>query len=184
MSKLILFNMMTLDGFVAGPNNEIDWHHVDAEFNDFATAQLDTAGGLVFGRITYLGMAAWWPTPQGIADDPDVASRMNAIPKYVFSRTLQSADWSNSHLIKGEALHEMMMLKKETDKDLFIFGSANLAGTFTAARLIDEYRLMLNPVVLRRGIPLFQGGPEPIELKLSNTWPFKSGNVLLTYTPV
>jgi len=184
MSKLILFNMMTLDGFVAGPNNEIDWHRVDAEFNDFTIAQLDTAGGLVFGRITYLGMASWWPTQQGIADDPEVARRMNAIPKYVFSHTLQSTDWSNTHLLKREALHEMMMLKEHAVKDLFIFGSANLAGTFTAAGLIDEYRIMLNPVVLRQGLPLFQGGSERIELKFQSARPFKSGNVLLTYEPV
>jgi dihydrofolate reductase len=183
MSKLILFNMMTLDGFVAGPENEIDWHHVDAEFNDFAIDQLDKAGGLVFGRVTYLGMMSWWPTPQAIANDPIIAGKMNSIPKYVFSRTLKSADWNNTRLFKDNAVAEMAALKKQQPKDLYIFGSANLAGTFRATGLIDEYRLMLNPVAIRRGMPMFTGGAERIELKLLGARPFKSGNVLLTYAP-
>ncbi len=183
MSKLILFNMMTVDGFVAGPNNEIDWHHVDAEFNDFAVEQLDATGGLVFGRITYQGMVSWWPTPQGLADDPIVAAKMNSLPKYVFSRTLKSADWNNTKLIKDHAAEEMAGLKQRLSKDLYVFGSADLAGTFTAHKLIDEYRLMVNPVVLRRGMPMFTGGTERIELKLLRVRQFKSGNVLLTYAP-
>jgi dihydrofolate reductase len=183
MRKVILFNMATLDGFFAGPNGEIDWHHVDEEFNDFAIRQLDTIGAIIFGRVTYLGMASYWPTPQGIQDDPIVAGKMNALPKIVFSHTLGKADWNNTRLVKGSVVEEITRLKQEPGKDLFIFGSADLTSTFIQNNLIDEYRIMVNPVVLGKGQPLFKGVKDRLELKLAEVRPFKSGNVLLYYQP-
>jgi hypothetical protein len=101
MRKVILFNMATLDGFFAGPNGEIDWHHVDEEFNEFAMAQLNAADGLLFGRVTYQGMASYWPTNMARMNDPIVADKMNTLPKIVFSRTLERVEWNNTRLVKG-----------------------------------------------------------------------------------
>jgi dihydrofolate reductase len=184
MSKLILFNMITLNGFFAGPNGEIDWHNVDEEFNRFAIEQLDSAQGLVFGRVTYQLMASYWPTPSGIKDDPIVADKMNHLPKTVFSRTLANADWNNTRLVKDHVAEEITKMKQAAGKDLFLFGSADLASTLTRFGLIDEYRLLVNPVVLGSGIPLFKGTPGKLDLKLERTKTFDSGNVLLYYRPV
>ncbi len=183
MSKLVLFNLMTLDGFFAGPDGEIDWHNVDEEFNDFAIEQLSTAGGLIFGRITYQMMASYWPTPQGMADDPAVAGKMNAIPKIVFSKTLEDVDWNNARLVKGDALEEARRLKEQPGKDLLIFGSADLAAAFTRATLIDEYRVIINPVVLGKGQPYFKDVDHRLTLQLLNARTFRNGNVLLYYAP-
>ena len=181
MRKVILFNLMTLDGFFAGPDGEIDWHNVDEEFNDFAIDQLSTADGLIFGRRTYELMASYWPTESAISDDPIVAEKMNSIPKIVFSRTLDQVDWNNTRLVKENAAEEVSKLKHQPGKDLFIFGSADLASTLTDLGLIDEYRIILNPVVLGSGRPLFQGVKDPLHLKLMKTRIFRNGNVLLYY---
>jgi dihydrofolate reductase len=184
MRKIILFNLITLDGFFAGPNGEIDWHNVDEEFNDFAIEQLSSADGLIFGRVTYQLMASYWPTPTAITDDPIVAAKMNSIPKIVFSKTLEKADWSNTRLVKGNVVEEITRLKQQPGRDMYVFGSANLAAAFTNNGLIDEYRLIVNPVVLGRGIPLFKDIKDRLDLKLINTRTFRSGNILLYYEPV
>src|SRR5512135_276543 len=141
MSKIIMFNMVTLDGFFAGPNEEIDWHHVDDEFNEFAIAQLNSAGGLLFGRVTYDVMASYWPTDMAKTDDPIVANKMNTLPKIVFSRTLKKADWNNTRLVKGDVAEEVARLKRQSGQDWLLFGSADLASTLTHFGLIDEYRI-------------------------------------------
>lgn len=183
MRKIIMFNMVTLDGFVAGPNGDIDWHQVDEEFNQFAIEQTSTAGGLIFGRVTYELMAGYWPTPAAIESDPVVAGQMNAITKYVFSRTLDKADWNNTRLVKGDAAAEVKKLKQEPGQDLFVFGSADLSSTLIRHGLIDEFRLMVNPVALGDGQPVFKGLQDKVELKLINTRTFKNGNVMLYYQP-
>jgi dihydrofolate reductase len=108
---------------------------------------------------------------------------MNALPKIVFSRTLERAEWNNTRLVKGEASMEVSKLKGEPGNDLFIFGSANLASSLTKQGLIDEYRLMVNPVILGRGVPFFQGLDDKLNLKLSKNRSFRNGNVLLYYQP-
>jgi dihydrofolate reductase len=183
MGKVIVFNMVTVDGYIAGPNGEIDWHRVDDEFNDFAIDQLSSAEGLIFGRVTYQLMASYWPTPSALADDPIVAGKMNAIPKLVFSRTLQMADWQNTRLVKTDAAAEISRLKQLPGGDQYVFGSANLARTLIQNGLVDEYRLIVNPVVLGSGLPLFQGVKDPLHLKLANSRTFRNGNVLLYYQP-
>lgn len=183
MRKVILFNMMTLDGFFEGPDHDISWHNVDDEFNEFAIQQLNSAGGLIFGRVTYEMMASYWPTSQAIGDDPEVADKMNSIPKIVFSRSLQQADWNNTRLVNGDAAEELAKLKQETGKDLFIFGSADLAAALTRQRLIDEYRIMVAPVVIGRGTPLFKDINGSLKLKLLQSRTFHNGNVLLYYQP-
>ncbi len=184
MGKVIMFNLISLDGFFEGGKKwDLGWHHVDAEFNQFAIDQLDKADGLIFGRVTYEGMAAYWSTEGAIKDDPEVARRMNSIQKFVFSRTLEKAEWNNTRLIKTDAVTELKRLKQSASKDLYIFGSANLAATFTKEGLIDEYRLMVNPVVLGQGTSVFDGNHATLELKLLNSRTFKNGNVLLYYEP-
>lgn len=183
MRKVILFNMVTLDGFFEGPNSEIGWHNVDEEFNEFAIEQMNAAGGLIFGRKTYELMERYWPTPEAQHDDPQVAELMNNAPKIVFSRTLDRVDWINTRLVNGRAEEEVARLRQETGRDLLIFGSADLAASLAREGLIDEYRLMVNPVALGRGRSLFEHAAGPFKLKLCRARTFQNGNVLLTYQP-
>jgi dihydrofolate reductase len=183
MGKIIVFNLTTLDGFFEGPKQDISWHHVDEEFNDFAIEQLNTVDTLLFGRVTYEMMALYWPTPTAIKDDPVVAGKMNSLPKIVFSRTLPQADWQNTRLIKNNFVEEVSKLKKSPEKDMFIFGSSDLVVSFIPYGLIDEYRIMVNPIFLGAGKPLLKGIQNKVELKLIKTKIFKSGNVLICYEP-
>lgn len=183
MSKLFIFNMMSLDGYFEGPDHDLSWHNVDKEFNDFAIKQLDEIGALLFGRVTYQVMASYWPTEMAIKDDPVVANKMNSVSKIVFSRTLRGADWENTRLVSINAAEEVARLKQQPGKDLAIFGSADLAASLAPAGLIDEYRVMVNPVVLANGTPLFKGISDKQNMTLAGTRTFRSGNVLLTYRP-
>jgi dihydrofolate reductase len=183
MRKLFSFNMVTLDGFIAGPGGDISWHNTDEEFGKFAVEQTGTADILLFGRVTYQMMASYWPTEAAVKDDPIVAGQMNRSPKIVFSRTLAKAEWNNTRVIRDHIAEEILKLKQQPGKDMALFGSANLMATLMQLDLIDEHRIMLNPVILGRGIPLFQNVPTPLKLKLVNTRPFHSGNILLYYRP-
>jgi dihydrofolate reductase len=178
---VIMFNMMSLDGFFEGPGHNIDWHNVDEEFNEFAIQQLDSAGALIFGRTTYELMASYWPSPAGIKDDPQVAQRMNRLPKIVFSHSLARAEWQNTRLVKSDPAAEIRRLQKEPGGSLFVFGSANLADTLMAQGLIDEFRILVNPLILGSGTPLFQGAAGRIPLRLASCRTFANGNVLLIY---
>ncbi len=128
-------------------------------------------------------MAGYRTTPAAMKNDPIVAGLMNSLPKIVLSRTLKGAAWSNTTLIKENAAEEMMKLKAQKGKDIGILGSANLAASLMRQNLIDEYRIMVNPIVLREGNPLFGKVDERIRLRLLRTRDFKSGNVLLCYMP-
>jgi dihydrofolate reductase len=184
MRKLYMFNMVTLDGFFEGPNQDINWHNVDDEFNKFAIAQLNELDTLVFGRITYQVMASYWPTPDAIKNDPVVAGHMNRTPKIVVSRTLQKADWNNTRLVKDHVTEEIAKLKQQPGKDIAVFGSANLLSTLIQANLVDEHRIMVNPVILGKGTPLFKSSKDKLDLKLVKTRTFGNGNVLLCYQPI
>jgi len=181
MGKVIFFNLMTLDGFFEGPDHDINWHEVDDEFNQFAIKQLESATGLIFGRTTYDLMAGYWPSDGALKDDPVVAGWMNRLPKYVFSKNLMKVDWQNTMLINGDVSTELRRLKQQADGDLFIFGSADLAETFFKDGLIDEIRVMVNPLLLGKGTPLFKMVEPRINLKLIQVRAFNNGNVLLYY---
>jgi len=183
MRKLIFFMLTTLDGYYAGPNGEIDWHNVDDEFNEFAIDQLNSVDTLLFGRATYGVMASYWPTPEAIANDPVVAGKMNQLQKIVFSKTLDKVVWENTRLIKANAPEEIAKLKEQPGKDLIIFGSSDLAVTLIPYGSIDEYRIMVNPIVLGNGKPVFKGIKDKLKLRLIKTKTFRSGNVLLFYQP-
>jgi dihydrofolate reductase len=133
---------------------------------------------LLFGRVTYQGMAAYWSSATG-----ETADFMNNVPKVVFSRTLERAEWNNTRLVKANAEEEVAQLKQQPGKELFIFGSANLSAALMRHGLIDEYRLGLNPLILGGGNPLFKPSPDRMKLKLMEARPLKSGVVILRYQP-
>lgn len=176
-----MWNLVTLDGFFEGRKSwDIDWHNYvwGEELERFSIEQSKSIGMLLFGRVTYEGMAGYWSKEKG-----EVADFMNQVPKVVFSRTLQRAEWSNTTLVKGKPEEEVARLKGQPGNDLFIFGSANLSATLTRHGLIDEYRLGLVPVVLGGGSPLFKDNPEQLKLTLVEARPLKSGCVILRYRP-
>ncbi len=183
MKKLFSFNMLSLDGCFDSLPSDLSWHHVDEEFNEFAIHQLGEIDTLLFGRVTYQMMAGYWPTPEAVKDDPVVAGLMNRTRKVVFSRTLKKADWENTTLLQDPRPEEVRKMKQQAGKDLAIFGSANLLSTLMQMDLVDEHRLMVNPVILGRGRPLFMNLKDKINLKLVKTRAFSNGNVLLCYEP-
>jgi dihydrofolate reductase len=177
MARLIMWNLMTLDGFVEGPNRDISWHFDvwGEELEQLSIEQLNSAGGLLFGRVTYELMAKHWPGATG-----EVADFMNAAPKFVFSRTLTKSDWNNARLYGGDVEKTVARLKSDSAKDIFLFGSADLAASLTPHGLIDEFRIAVNPIVLGGGTPLFRQG-ERIKLKLLDSRALSSGIVILRY---
>jgi dihydrofolate reductase len=182
MRKLVVFNQVTLDGYFAGPNGDISWAHAapqDAEWKAFVADNATSGGVLVFGRVTYEMMASYWPTPQAMKDDPVVAKGMNSLPKVVFSHTLDSVSWNNTKLIKGSLAAEMRKMKAESGKDLVILGSGSIVSQLTQEGLIDEYQMIVNPVVLGKGKTMFDGIKKQVPLKLTKTRAFRNGNVLL-----
>lgn len=185
MRKIVVFNMISVDGFFAGIDGNLDWHNVDDEFNQFAAKQTKEFGALMFGRTTYSLFENFWPkvinSPKFSKEDHEIAETIDNINKIVFSKTLKNVTWKNSKLYEDIEPSEIKKLKKETDKDIAIFGSGTIVQALTNLNLIDEYRLMVNPVVLGIGKPLFK---EKLNLKLVNARIFKSGNVLLFYQPV
>jgi dihydrofolate reductase len=179
--NLIMWNLVTLDGFFEGPKSwDIDWHESvwGEELERLSLEQAKSADMLLFGRVTYQGMAAFWPSQKG-----EIADFMNNVPKIVFSRTLERADWKNTRLVKENAEGEVARLKQSPGKDLFIFGSADLSSTLMRHGLIDEYRLCLAPILLGGGNPLFKPSPERMRVKLVEARPLKSGAVILRYQP-
>lgn len=180
MRKVYLFNFITLDGYFEGKNRDINWHNTDEEFNQFSVEQLSQVGTLLFGRITYELMASYWATDQAQQDDPETTKMMNSLPKVVFSRKLQTADWQNSRVVSSDAAAEVRSLKESEGKDIAIFGSGNLAHTLIEAGVVDELRIMVNPILLGEGTPVFAKGTQH-KLELINSRQFKNGNVLLSY---
>jgi len=175
--------MITVDGFFAGPNGEIDWHHVDSEFNEYAIEFLNTVDTLMFGRITYDLMESYWPTSAALQDDPIVAEKMNNLSKIVFSKKIDKATRNNSKMFSEINTEEIRKMKQVPGKDIAIFGSGIIVTTLTELGLIDEYRFIVNPVILGKGKTLFANLEKKPGLQLLKTQEFKSGNVLLYYRP-
>ena len=179
MRKLIVWNLVTLDGYFEGAKSwDIDWHETvwGEELERLSIEQAKTAGALLFGRVTYEGMAAFWPSQKG-----EIPDFMNSVPKFVFSRTLAKADWNNTTLVQENVEAEVARLKERPGKDLFIFGSAKLVSTLPG--LIDECRLCVTPVVLGGGNPMFKASPTRMPLRLLEARPLASGGVILRYAP-
>ncbi len=181
MSRLILWNVISLDGYFEGVKSwDVEWFHsfFGKDQEEFSIEQLRHAGALLFGRVTYEGMAAYWQTATGV-----VADYMNSLPKVVFSRTLERAEWNNTRLIHDHAAEEAAKLKREMDGDLFVFGSGQLCAALLEAGLFDEVRIGMVPIILGRGATLFGRDLSRLRLKLLEARPLKSGTVILRYEP-
>ena len=187
MRKLIAFNNVSLNGYFSGGNGDMSWAHRgedDAEYRAFVAENASGGGTLVFGRVTYEHMAAYWPTPAAIQSNPVVAEGMNSMPKVVFSRTLDRASWNNTRLIKGDLASEVRKLKDEPGPGMAILGSGSVVSQLAQEGLIDELQLMVNPVVLGDGRTMFDGVDKNLNLKLTKTRAFGNGKVYLCYEPV
>ncbi|MGE5847021.1 MAG: dihydrofolate reductase family protein [Ignavibacteria bacterium] len=180
MRKLIMWNLITLDGYFEGNQNwDLSFHELvwGKELEQLSIEQLHSADYLVFGRKTYEGMADYWTKAKG-----EIADLMNKIPKLVFSKTLNLVDWNNSTLIKDNASAKIKKLKEQGDRDMYVFGSANLSETFVNDNLFDEYRIGIAPVILGSGRPLFREGISAKNLSLVSTQQLLTGGVVLKYT--
>ncbi len=173
-----MWNLITLDGYFEGEKNwDLSFHELvwGEELEKFSLEQLGKADYLVFGRVTYEGMADYWKTAKG-----EIAERMNSLPKLVLSKSLQAADWNNTTLLRD--IGEVERLKGEGSRDMYVFGSANLCGALIKADLIDEYRICVAPIFLGKGRPLFEPGQASKKLHLLSTQQLKTGGAILKYS--
>ncbi|MCO4292530.1 dihydrofolate reductase family protein [Solitalea sp. MAHUQ-68] len=184
MAKLNIFNFITLNGFYKGPNEDINWHKHGSEENEFAGDMLQFDSVLLFGRVTYEMMASYWPTPFAMENDPVVSEGMNKAEKIVFSKTLKNAAWENTKILSGDLVEEVKSLKQASSKSLTVLGSGSIVSQLAEAGLIDEYQIMIDPVAIGNGIPIFNNVKHQLDLKLIDTKTFKSGVVMLTYQPI
>ncbi len=186
MRQLVVFNNVTLDGYFTGANGDFSWAHSgapDPEFEEFVAGNAAGDGELLFGRITYELMAGYWPTAMARDHDPAVAERMNALPKVVFSRTLKSAAWSNSRVAEGDLVPAVRVMKEASGGDMVILGSGSIVAQLAAAGLVDEYQLVVNPVVLGAGRTMFDGVGKRLNFALKRSRTFGGGKALLCYQP-
>jgi dihydrofolate reductase len=184
MPKLSAFLSLTLDGYFAGPKGELDWAHrgsQDPEWTAFIGQNAKSGGTLLMGRVTYEMMMSYWPTPEAKKSDPVVAEGMNSAPKIVVSRTLDKSSWSNTRVMKGDLATEVRKLKQASGSDITILGSGSIVSQLTEAGLIDEYQLVLQPVIIGKGKSLFPDVKKMKMLKLETTRAFGNGNVLVSY---
>ena len=179
MRKLFVSNLVSLDGYIAGPNREIDWHNVDGEYEAYGVQMMNACGAILFGRITYDLMAGYWPTATG--NNPEVTRQMNVLEKYVFSNTLRSVNWQNAQVVKEPMGPFVQRLKEEEGQDIVILGSGTIVSQLSELRLIDEYRIFTVPVLLGGGIPAFPPSFKRAGLELVSSREFSEGNVLNTY---
>ncbi|HEV8240634.1 MAG TPA: dihydrofolate reductase family protein [Thermoanaerobaculia bacterium] len=185
MGNLHVFENVTLDGYFTGEDGDLSWAHArggdDEDWNDFIAGNASRGGTLLLGRKTFEMMKAYWPTPQAKKEAPEVAAGMNRMQKVVVSRTLDDPGWSNTEVINGDLAEEVRKLKQAADNDITILGSGSIVAQLAAEGLIDDYQVIVNPVVLGKGRSLFEGVEQAPNLKLLKTRAFKNGNVLLSY---
>lgn len=181
MRKVVLRMNVSLDGFVAPTNGYHDWvfRSFDDELERYTVDQFWQVGTHIMGRETYKEMANHWPS-----STEKIAPPMNEIPKVIFSKTLKEANWNNSQVVNGDIAEEIFRLKQQPGKDILAHGGVRFAQSLARLGLIDEYRLIVNPIAFGNGLPIFKDLPDPIHLKLLRTKVFKKGAVLHTYQPV
>ena len=159
--------MVSVDGYFEGLNHDLSWHNVDAEFNEFVHEQnIGLVDTLLFGHRTYDLMASVWPKPEGMAADPETARFMNETPKIVASRTGFAPEWEHTTVITGNVVDEIKKIKAMPGKDIAIFGSNELCVSLMEEDLVDEFRIMVNPVALGAGSPLFTGLTKKVKFRL------------------
>jgi dihydrofolate reductase len=182
MRKLTVFNNVSLDGYFVDRHGDMSWaRKEDPEWLSFASGNASGGGDLVFGRVTYQMMASFWPTPMAMQMMPAVAEGMNRARKFVFSRTLETADWNNTRVLKGDPAAEMRALKEEPGSGLTILGSGSIVAQLAQAGLVDEFQIALIPIVLGAGRTMFEGLAPNLNLKLVESRSFGNGNVVLRY---
>lgn len=178
MKKLIMWNVVTLDGYFEGTEPwDLNFHTsvYGDELERFSIEQLDSAEAVIYGSVTYKGMAAYWKNETG-----PVADRVNSMKKYVCSGTLQSADWNNTEVL-NDAVADIKKLKQEGEGNLFVFGSGKLSNSLMKAGLFDEYRLCIAPMILGNGRQLFEEGLPTEKLSLLESRTLTTGGVLVRY---
>ncbi|HEY0124944.1 MAG TPA: dihydrofolate reductase family protein [Rhizobium sp.] len=183
MRKLVVWNLMTLDGYFEGTKPwDLDFHMLawGDELERYATDLGREGDLLIFGRKTYEGMAAYWPSA---TETPDIAAYMNGIAKIAASRTMDKAEWNNTRVVR-DVVSEVRKLKDQPGKTMFVFGSAEVMDVLLKAGLVDEIRICLVPVILGSGNPLLKPVAERVPLKLIDSTPLKTGAVVLRYEPV
>ena len=185
MRKLVLFMHVSVDGFVAGPNGEMDWIIVDEEIFDYAGKTTNEADTALYGRVTYEMMEGYWPTaadqPGATRHDIQHSQWYNRVTKVVLSKTLKGINKPNTKIISDNVSNEITELKQAAGKDILIFGSPTAVHSLMADNLIDDYWLFINPILLGEGIPLFKNIKDKLKLRLIKTVPFTTGVVCLHY---
>lgn len=174
--------MVTLDGFIEGPNRELDWHVRGPDFEQYCLEMLHSIDLILLGRISYEMMIGYWPDAEASPTDRVFARRMNELPKVVLSRTLPAATW-NTRVVRDHVAEEVRALKRMPGKDIAVFGGAGIIATLRRHGLIDEYRLIVSPVVLGGGTPLFRDVQERFTMRLTKTTTLSSGGVILYGEP-
>jgi dihydrofolate reductase len=172
MRKVIVSIFLSLDGSFEGPNKELDWHVWDDEMEKYMSNLLESVYAILLGRVAYQLLASYWPSSK-----ENLAPILNKLPKVVFSKTLDKVEWNNSRLVKENIADEVSKMKQQTDKNMVLFGGANIANSLLELGLIDEYHLIVNPVVLSRGNPFFKDIKNTLSLKLLKSKTFKCGNI-------
>jgi dihydrofolate reductase len=184
MRQIRVFETISLDGFFTDDKNDMSWAHKhDDEWTTFSSSNASGEAELLFGRITYEMMAAFWPSPQAAQMLPEVAKGMNRMKKYAVSRTLKDVSWQGTTILKGDLVSEAKRLKQQSGPDLLILGSGSIVSQLADARLVDEYQIVLSPIVLGHGRTLFETVKGKQPLALHSTRQFKNGNVVLSYVP-
>jgi dihydrofolate reductase len=181
MRRLVLQMGVTLDGYVAGPGGEGDWGlpAEDPGVRAWKVASLRRAGTHIMGRVTYEQMAAHWPDATG-----EYAAFMNKLPKVVFSRTLPTAGWAGTSIARGDLAVEIAALKNESGGEIMAHGGAAFVQALSRLGLIDEYRLVILPVALGSGLPLFRDLAKPLRVDLAEARSFPGGTVIHVYQPI
>ncbi|MDW4907646.1 dihydrofolate reductase family protein [Streptomyces sp. ADMS] len=186
MRKVILMMSISLDGYFEGPNREIDWHMVDEELHRYFNRKTRAMGAFLSGRLTHQLMADFWPTadsdPDSTAPMVEFAGIWRDMPKYVYSRTLEHADW-NTTIVREVVPADIRALKEQPGGDLAVSG-AELAAEFMRHDLVDEFHLCVHPVLIGRGRPLFPEVDRLTRLRLTESRTFGNGVVLLRYERV
>ncbi len=184
MRKLSVFNTVSLDGYFTDANGDMSWAHqggADPEFADFTSGNSSGDSVLVFGRVTYDLMAAFWPTPGAAQAMPAVAQGMNRMEKIVFSRSRDRLDWANCQLVREHPAIAMAAIKRQAGPDLTILGSGSIIARLADAGLIDSYQIVVAPIVLGGGRSMFAGIGRRLDLKLASSRAFGNGKVVLSY---
>jgi dihydrofolate reductase len=185
MRRIVVTEFVTLDGVIDDPGGAEGTPHGgwSFQFNDpegmkYKLDEVLDHDAMLLGRITYEGFAAAWP---GMTDDVGFADKMNAMPKYVVSKTLEQADWNNTTILSGDLVAEVTALKQQPGGDILVAGSASLVRGLMVHDLVDEYRLMVFPIVLGSGKRLFTGEGDAAVLKMVEAKPLATGTLILTY---